>query len=270
MKKYHKVLAIAGTDSGGGAGIPADIKAISACGSFAMCAITAVTAQNTLGVNEIHSIPPKIVASQIDAVFSDIGVDSVKIGMLHSADIVEIVASSLKKAGAINIVLDPVMVATSGSILLKDEAVLALKKTLIPLAKIITPNVPEAEVLLGEKIDNQNNAEYFAKKLSQIGGTSVLLKAGHFVCENICDVLYNITTDKITKLPTKKIVTKNTHGTGCTLSSAIAAYLAQGFSLEDSVLRAKNYITNAIIKGADYQFGSGHGPVNHFWSFFND
>lgn len=270
MKKYYKVLTIAGTDSGGGAGVPADIKAISACGGYAMCVITAVTAQNTLGVSAIHSIPPEIISAQIDAVFSDMGVDSVKIGMLHNAETVEVVANCLKKHNAKNIVLDPVMVSTSGSNLLENQAVKTLIEKLFPLAKVVTPNVPEAEVILQEKINGQQDIENIVKKLSEISKTSVLLKGGHFDDVDIFDVLYNVENKDVTKYPAKKIITKNTHGTGCTLSSAIATYLSQGYSLEKSIFYAKKYLNEAIISGADYQFGKGHGPVNHFYKFFNN
>lgn len=268
MKKYFTVLTIAGTDSGGGAGIPADIKAVSACGSYASCAVTAVTVQNTLGVSAVHDVPAEIINGQIRAVIDDIGADAVKIGMLSNALTVRTVAGTLKDYKIKNVVLDPVMVSTSGHRLLADDAVSALKNDLMPLARIITPNVPEAEVLLGEKITSQSETENCAKMLSAICGNSVLLKAGHFNDEVLFDVFYNAETLTITKYETRRVITENTHGTGCTLSSSLAAFLSQGQTMENAVKNAEDYISNAILKGAEYKIGNGHGPVKHFWKFW--
>lgn len=267
-KNYNIVLTIAGTDSCGGAGVPADIKAISACGCYASCAVTAVTVQNTLGVKAVHDIPPEIISGQIKAVLEDIGADSIKIGMLSKVETVRTVAQAIRCANVKNIVLDPVMVSTSGHRLLSEEAVEVLKNELLPLATIITPNVPEAEVLLSKKISGQNETEKCAEELAQLAGCSVLLKAGHFLDDDLFDVLYNFETKAVTKFETRRVKTQNTHGTGCTLSSALAAFLAKGLSLECAVENAENYIQNAIREGSDYQLGNGHGAVKHFWRFW--
>ena len=268
MKKYFTVLSIAGTDSGGGAGLPADIKAISACGAYASCVVTAVTVQNTLGVQGVFDIPPEIIKGQISTVLDDIGADSIKIGMLSKKETVEAVADTLKKYDIKNIVLDPVMVSTSGHTLLDAAASESLTQKLFPLAKIITPNIPEAEALLGKKISKQSQMEMFAEKISQIAGNSVLLKAGHFADEILFDVFYNAETKQITKFKKQRIDSVNTHGTGCSLSSSLAAYLAHGFSMEQSVEMSETYIENAIIQGKDFKIGHGHGPVKHFWKFW--
>ena len=268
MKQYKRVLAIAGSDSGGGAGIQADIKAISACGCFATTAITAITSQNTLGVTDIHPIPIASLKSQITAVLSDIGSDSVKIGMLHNAEAIVAVEEVLSKFEIKNSVLDPVMVATSGNTLLENEAIDTLKKVLIPKARIITPNIPEAEILLGEKINGQEDLPKKAEKLAGLYQVSVLLKAGHLKDDELIDVLYNAETDEIKEFKSKRIYSKNTHGTGCTLSSALAAFIAKGYDLNTSVQKAKDYINEAIIAGADYTIGKGHGPVHHFYKFW--
>ena len=266
MKKYPVVLTIAGSDSGGGAGIQADIKSISATGSYAASAITAVTVQNTLGVEDVHPIPIPIISAQIAAVLSDIGADAVKIGMLHSAEVVMAVKEQLEKFGIKNIVLDPVMVSTSGHRLIEDSAVRVLASELVPLARVITPNVPEAEILAGEKINSQADLPHVARALSCGGRVSVLMKAGHLSEDNLVDYFYNAEEDTILELPSKRLYTPNTHGTGCTLSSAFASFLAQGLSLDDAARHAKDYINSAIISGADYAIGHGHGPVDHFWA----
>jgi len=265
MKTYPRVLTIAGSDSGGGAGIQADIKAISATGSYAASAVTAVTVQNTLGVQDVFPVPPEYIAGQIRSVLSDIGADAVKIGMLHSAEVVLCVKKVLSEAGAANIVLDPVMVSTSGHRLIEESAVCVLSKELVPMARVITPNVPEAEILSGEKISSQKELEHIARLLSCGGTVSVLMKAGHLTEENLTDIFYNAENDTVLQLPSRRCHTPNTHGTGCTLSSAFASYLARGFSLDDSARAAKDYIASAIESGAQYAIGHGHGPVNHFW-----
>jgi hydroxymethylpyrimidine/phosphomethylpyrimidine kinase len=265
-KKYNRVLTIAGSDSGGGAGIQADIKAISAMGCFAASAITAVTVQNTIGVQAVHPVPLDILEGQIDSVLSDIGADAIKIGMLHSAEVVNLVADLLEKYGIRNIVLDPVMVSTSGHRLIEEDAVEVIKSRLMPLSRVITPNIPEAEILAGCRIPSEDDFDEIARKLSDNGKISVLLKAGHLEGESLVDYFYNAEDGSMTRLPSKRVNTVNTHGTGCTLSSAFAASLAKGEELTTAARSAKAYIEQAIISGADYEIGGGHGPVNHFWN----
>ena len=265
-KKYNRVLTIAGSDSGGGAGIQADIKAISAMGCFAASAITAVTVQNTIGVQAVHPVPLDILEGQIDSVLSDIGADAIKIGMLHSAEVVNLVADLLEKYGIRNIVLDPVMVSTSGHRLIEEDAVEVIKSRLMPLSRVITPNIPEAEILAGCRISSEDDFDEIARKLSYNGKISVLLKAGHLEGESLVDYFYNAEDGSMTRLPSKRVNTVNTHGTGCTLSSAFAASLAKGEELTTAARSAKAYIEQAIISGADYEIGGGHGPVNHFWN----
>lgn len=264
-KKYNIVLTIAGSDSGGGAGIQADIKAISAMGCYAASAITAVTVQNTIGVQAVHPVPLDILEGQIDAVLSDIGADAVKIGMLHSAEVVEIVARKIEEYGIRNVVLDPVMVSTSGHRLIEESAVDVIKERLIPLARVLTPNVPEAEILIGREISGERDFDAVAKELSDRYGVSVLLKAGHLTGDTLTDYFYNAEDGELLLLPSKRIMTKNTHGTGCTLSSAFAAALAKGLQLTAAAGSAKKYIEQAIISGAEYEIGKGYGPVNHFF-----
>lgn len=264
--KYNTVLTIAGSDSGGGAGIQADIKAISAMGCFASSAITAITAQNTLGVDAVHPVPLDILAAQIDAVLSDIGTDAIKIGMLHSAEVASLVADKIEQYGITNVVLDPVMVSTSGHKLIEDNAIEIMKNRLIPLARVITPNLPEAEILSGCTITAQQEFPQIATLLSHNNSTSVLLKAGHLNGDTLTDYFYNAEDGSMTLLPSRRVDTRNTHGTGCTLSSALAAALARGESLTEAAISAKRYIEQAIITGAKYDIGHGHGPVNHFFA----
>ena len=271
MTTYPRVLTIAGSDSGGGAGIQADIKAISATGSYAASAITAVTVQNTLGVRAVHNVPIDIVKGQISAVLGDIGADAVKIGMLSTAELVLAVRDALLEADAVNIVLDPVMVATSGDRLIDESSVDVLAKELAPLARVLTPNIPEAEILAGERIASQADLPAVARRLSEKVSAgprrvSVLMKAGHLEDEGLVDYFYNAEEDRIVELRSRRSSSRNTHGTGCTLSSAFASYLAQGQSLDDAARSAKSYISKAIESGADYEIGHGHGPVNHFWA----
>ena len=262
MKHYTTVLTIAGSDSGGGAGIQADIKTISALGCYATTAITAITVQNTVGVEAVHPVPVDFVKGQIEAVLSDIGADAVKIGMLQSAEIVRAVAEMLRKYKVGNVVLDPVMVSTSGHRLIEEEAIDTLRRELIPLARVITPNIPEAEILLGgEVIRSQASLPEMAQRLSASYGVSVLLKAGHLSEDELTDIFYDKETDKLLQLTSKRIRTRNTHGTGCTMSSALAASLAKGETLQQAASSAKTFISNAIIAGADYEIGHGHGPV---------
>ncbi|MFI3333343.1 MAG: bifunctional hydroxymethylpyrimidine kinase/phosphomethylpyrimidine kinase [Rikenellaceae bacterium] len=264
--KYNRVLTIAGSDSGGGAGIQADIKAISACGCYAASAITAVTVQNTVGVEAVHPIPLDILEGQIEAVLSDIGADAIKIGMMHSAEVVELVCRQLDKFGMKSVVVDPVMVATSGHRLIEQSAIDSLKNDLLPRARVITPNIPEAEILLGEEIVDQSQLADFARRLSMGGKVSVLLKAGHLTEDLLTDILYNAETDEIVELTSQRLHTPNTHGTGCTLSSALAAMLARGMDLNSAARAAKDYINSAIVSGARFEIGRGHGPVDHFFA----
>lgn len=258
-----KVLTIAGSDSGGGAGIQADIKAISATGSYAASAITAVTVQNTLGVEAVCPVPTDIIAAQIKAVLTDIGADAIKIGMLHAAEVVHVVSESIK--GRNNIVLDPVMVSTSGHRLIEESAIATLKNELIPIARVITPNIPEAEILTGERITCQADLRKAARMLSVNGKVSVMMKAGHLSDESVVDVFYNAEEDAVIELKSLRIISRNTHGTGCTLSSAFASYLAQGLDLNDAAKAAKEYISQAIEAAKNLKIGNGHGPVDHFF-----
>lgn len=269
MKKHYKrALTIAGSDPSGGAGIQADLKTFSACGCFGTSAIVAVVDENTMGVTDVHPVPVNFVTGQITSVLDDIGTDAVKIGMLHSSELILAVKDTLARYHIRNIVLDPVMAATSGDTLLQDEAIDTLVNELIPFARIITPNIPEAEILLGKKIEKQDDLPLVIKELSCNRTVSVLLKAGHLTEEELTDVFYNAETDEIIKLPSRRIRTQNTHGTGCTFSSAIAAFLAHGLTLTNAVRQAKEYINNAIVAGAEYEVGKGHGPVHHFFEFW--
>ncbi len=252
-------LTIAGSDSSGGAGIQADIKTMTMNGVFAMSAVTALTAQNTTGVTGILESPPEFLRQQINAVFDDIFPDSVKIGMVASSELIHVIAEALTHYHAHNIVVDPVMVSTSGSRLIAEDAVKTLAEELLPISAIATPNIPEAEILAGIKIANQDDMKEAAVKINFLYGCSVLLKGGHDV--NDANDLLCTGKDSFTWFYGKHIDNPNTHGTGCTLSSAIAANLAKGYSLSDSVGRAKEYISGAL--GAMLNLGRGRGPMNH-------
>ena len=267
-KTYARVLTIAGSDSGGGAGIQADLKTIAANGCYGASVITALTAQNTLGVTGIHAVPVDFVAAQMDAVLGDIGADAVKIGMLFSPELIRTVAAGLTRHGVRTIVLDPVMVAQSGDKLLQDEAIDALKRALIPLATLITPNLPEASVLLGRDIDTAEAARAAVMDLAALGCENVLVKGGHLESGDSDDTLLIGPENRIVTLRGERIPTRNNHGTGCTLSSAIASNLAKGHDVETAVRNAKEYISGAIRAGAEYVIGRGHGPVHHFYKFF--
>ncbi len=257
------VLTIAGSDSSGGAGIQADIKTMLANGVYAMSAITALTAQNTLGVRSILNSTPEFLADQLDAIFEDIPPVAVKIGMVSAIPLIEVIAEKLKFYGAKNIVVDPVMVATSGAKLIDDDAIDALTKNLFPLATVITPNLPELEILSGEKINSPEDAEKVAEKIFVKYKCAVLAKGGHGT-NDANDFLFDGTG---TWFYGKKIDTENTHGTGCTLSSAIAANLAKGYDLKESVGRAKSYLTGALM--TDLNLGRGNGPLNHGFNFID-
>lgn len=262
QKHYPRVLSIAGSDSGGGAGIQADLKTFSALGCYGMTAITALTAQNTQGVRGIHGVPPEFLASQLDAVLEDIGADAVKIGMLHAPEIVRVVAQAIRKYKLKHVVLDPVMVATSGDRLIAEETVSVLVQELFPLATVITPNLDEAELLLGHTIGGIPALEGAARELQALGAQGVLLKGGHLKGDEVVDLLLQGERAPL-RLASPRIASKNVHGTGCTLSSAIAAQLALGHGLEDAVRLARAYILGAIAAGADVHTGRGHGPLNH-------
>ena len=264
LQEYRRVLSIAGSDAGGGAGVQADLKTIGACRCYGMTAITALTAQNTVGVQAIHEVPPEFVRQQIDSVLSDIGADAIKIGMLHSAAIVRIVVRAIKAYSVDHVVVDPVMVTTSGDPLLQEEALQELKENLLPQASVITPNLPEAAMLMGIDSIRKEEMQECAIHLGRTLHTSVLLKGGHLPVTELADVLYNHKNSEVTLFHSKKIDTQNTHGTGCTLSSALASFLAHGMSLEEAVQEARNYLHDAIQAGARYHVGEGHGPVHHF------
>lgn len=256
-----QVLTIAGSDSGGGAGIQADIKAMSANGVFAMSVITAITAQNTEEVTDVFELPPSVIAAQIDAVFDDFEVAAVKTGMLSSATIVETVAKMLKPQEVVNLVVDPVMISKSGHTLLKPDAIEAVKKQLFPLALLVTPNVHEAQQLSGIRITSLAEARRAAKVIHGFGCQHVLIKGGHLIAERATDLLYDGRFFHVYK--GEFIETPHTHGTGCTYASAIAAHLARGSSVVDAVQSAKTYVTEAIRHSL--AIGHGSGPTNHFY-----
>ena len=268
FKQYCKVLTIAGSDSGGGAGIQADLKTFSAIGCYGMSVITALTAQNTQGVNAIHAVPPAFAVQQIEAVLSDIGADAIKIGMLYSAELIEAVAQALKKHGARKIVLDPVMVAQSGDKLLQDDAIEAIKMHLMPLADVVTPNLPEASVLCDRQLARWSDIESAAEILAGYGSRSILIKGGHGDEHKSTDLLFIAAEGRFLSLEADRIETRNNHGTGCTLSSAIASYMAKGNNVEDAVQKAKTFMNHSIAAGAAYKIGHGHGPVHHFFEWW--
>ena len=266
MKKYHSVLTIAGSDCSGGAGIQADIKAISALGGYATSAITAITVQNTLGVTGIHPVPASYVKAQIEAVMTDIKPSAVKIGMINDVEIVKAIAESIKEYKPKFVVFDPVMVSTSGCKLIEDKAIEAIKKELIPLSTIITPNLSEAVVLTGDSIGDAASMTAAGNKILESGCGAVLIKGGHLEGNDMCDVLCIKGENTPYIYTASKISSKNTHGTGCTLSSSIATYLALGETLREAVRKAKDYVHKGILNGKDVCIGSGHGPLNHFYS----
>jgi hydroxymethylpyrimidine/phosphomethylpyrimidine kinase len=261
-QRYTRVLSIAGSDSGGGAGIQADLKTFAALGCYGMTAITALTAQNTLGVSGIHGVPPEMLKAQLSAVLEDIGVDAVKIGMLHAPDIVRTVAWALRHYEVKQVVLDPVMVATSGDRLIAPDTVQVLVDELFPLATVVTPNLDEAALLLGRPIAHADELETAARDLLALGAKAVLLKGGHLPGDEVADLLVS-GDGPAQRLASPRIASRNTHGTGCTLSSAVAAYLALGNPLDQAVAKARSYILQAIAMGANVYTGAGHGPLNH-------
>lgn len=257
----NTALTIAGSDSGGGAGIQADLKTFAAFGVFGVSAITALTAQNTTGVTAVHIAPPDIVTAQIEAVASDIGVDAVKTGMLATAAIVECVAAAVRALELSNLVVDPVMIAKSGDRLLADDAVAVLKTDLLPLARVVTPNVPEAEVLAGMAIRTAADLEEAARRIAGLGPRAVLLKGGHLPSADVVDLLFE--DGRVRRWSHARVSGPNTHGTGCTFAAALAACLARGTSLEEAVPRVKAYVASAIAHGP--ALGRGHRPLHHLW-----
>ena len=260
--RYPRVLSIAGSDSGGGAGIQADLKTFSALGCYGMTAITAVTAQNTLGVTAIHGVPVEVLKAQICAVMDDIGVDALKIGMLHSPELVRVVAWAIDEYRIERVVLDPVMVATSGDRLIAEETIGVLVGELFHRVTLVTPNLDEAALLLGGAISTIAALDDAAARLLALGAHAVLLKGGHLPGDEVVDVLA-MRGEELRRLQSSRIASDNVHGTGCTLSSAIAAGLALGLSLPQAVAEARRYVLQAIAAGAQVHTGGGHGPLNH-------
>ena len=258
-------LTIAGSDSSGGAGIQADLKTMTALGVFGMSAITALTAQNTLGVKSIMEVTPQFLHDQLEAIYHDIPPDAVKIGMVASPQLIDIIWQTLSRYGPDKIVVDPVMVATSGAKLLADGAIASLTDRLFPLASLVTPNIPEAEILTGLTIGSRPQMEQAARQIGETYGCAVLCKGGHAV-HDASDVLFH--KGGITWFEGQRIDNRNTHGTGCTLSSAIAAFLAKGYELSEAIQAAKQYISGAL--GAMLNLGRGEGPLNHMWNLKGD
>ena len=263
MKSVRKALTIAGSDSGAGAGIQADLKTFAALGVYGTSAITAVTAQNTIGVTRVLALHPDLVAAQIDAILDDIGAHALKTGMLANAAIIAVVAQKIRRYRLQNLVVDPVMVATSGDLLIKQNAVAALRSRLIPLATVVTPNLPEAEALVGKPLRTSEEIEGAARQIVAMGARAVVIKGGHRQGPAV-DLFFD--GQKMHALSAPRIRTKNTHGTGCTFAAAIAAELAKGENLESAVRTAKDYITAAIRAG--FKIGAGHSPVHHFQRFW--
>ena len=262
---YARVLTIAGSDPTGGAGIAADIKAISANGGYAAVAITAVVDEDTQKVYGMQAMSTEFVVAQVRTVINDIGVDAVKTGMLFSTEHIEAVGKLMKEFVVKNLVVDPVMVATSGDALTLGDIAEAMKKHLLPIARVITPNIPEAEMLWNKPIKNVDDMKECATDLAEFG-CSVMLKGGHLTGETMIDVFANAENRTVIELPSDRVNTKNTHGTGCTLSAAIATHLALGKTLTAAIVAGKEYITRAIAEGAAYTIGHGHGPVKHFFA----
>jgi hydroxymethylpyrimidine/phosphomethylpyrimidine kinase len=259
----NTAMTVAGSDSGGGAGIQADLKTFSAFGVYGTSAITAITAQNTQSVTRVLELPPDLVAAQIDAIVSDIGADAVKTGMLANAAIIEVVAAKVRQYGLTKLVVDPVMVAKSGDSLLQPEAVAALRELLLPLALVVTPNIPEAEVLVGRKLESPDDMRGAAEEIAAMGASHVVVKGGHREGPAV-DLYYD--GRSIHEFAAPRVDTTNTHGTGCTFASAIAAGLAKGSGVRDAVAMAKAYVTKALQSA--YPVGHGHGPVHHFFRFW--
>ena len=261
--KPARVLTIAGSDSGGGAGIQADLKTITALGGYGMTAITSVTIQNTQGVYGIHDLTSDEVYKQIEVVVRDIGVDSAKTGMLSNSEIIRVVAQAIRELRIPNLVVDPVFVAKSGDRLLREDSVGALKRELLPLATVVTPNIPEASELCGQEIRKLREVEECARRIHDMGPKAVVIKGGHLEGEKVIDVLYE-GGDEFHYFVRDRVNTSHTHGTGCTFSSAIAVFLGRGLSVKEAVEKAKLYVHNAIERAPG--LGKGHGPLNHLWN----
>ena len=261
--KPVRVLTIAGSDSGGGAGIQADLKTITALGGYGMTAITSVTIQNTQGVYGIHDLSPEEVYKQIEVVVKDIGVDSAKTGMLSNSEIIRAVADAVRDLEIPNLVVDPVFVAKSGDRLLREDSIGALKRDLLPLATVVTPNIPEAGELCGQEIRKLREVEECARKIHDMGPKAVVIKGGHLEGEKVIDVLYE-GGDEFHYFVRDRVNTSHTHGTGCTFSSALAVFLGRGLSVKEAVEKAKVYVHNAIERAPG--LGKGHGPLNHLWN----
>lgn len=259
------VVSIAGTDPSGGAGIQADLKTISATGCYAASIISVLVAQNTLTVSAIQEIPLTFIQQQIDAVFTDLSVAAVKLGMLYQTEIIQLVAENLKKYQPRFVILDPVMISQTGHPLLKPEAIQALMDDLLTLATLITPNLPEAEAMVKFNINDDRSMQKAAMLLAQRFKTSILIKGGHLETLHSPDIFYDYPHKQIHRLDTSRITTKNTHGTGCTLSAAIASYLAQGESLYHAITQAKHYLTQCLLAAKNLNLGHGQGPVHHFY-----
>ena len=262
-KSIPKAMTIAGSDSGGGAGIQADLKTFAALGVYGTSALTAITAQNTVGVTAVHELPTEVIAAQIDAVITDIGADAVKTGMLASTAIIECVASEVQRHGVTQLVVDPVMVAKSGDTLLREDAVQSLCTQLIPLAALVTPNIPEAQALTGIDISSDNDMRVAARMFVEMGARAVVVKGGHREGP-ATDLFYDGSNFREFTAP--RVETDNTHGTGCTFASAAAAGLARGMTLQEAVALAKDYVTEAIRNSLSV--GRGHGPLNHFYKLW--
>lgn len=265
-KKYPCIVSIAGSDCSGGAGIQADIKTISALGGYAATVITALTAQNTMGVSGIYPVPSAFVTQQIQAVMEDICPSSMKIGMINHVEIVEAIAQAINQYQPQHVVLDPVMVSTSGCKLISDEAITAITQQLIPITEIITPNLSETEILTGIHAHDQESMYQAAKILLNQGCKAALIKGGHLEGNRMCDLLLTRESETPYLFEAPKVESKNTHGTGCSLSSAIATFLALEYSLPVAVEKAKEYVYQGIMAGKDVQIGKGHGPLNHFFA----
>lgn len=266
-KKYPRVLSIAGSDCSGGAGIQADLKTFTVFGCYGATVITSLTAQNTIGVQDIFSVDPEFIGQQVDSVLSDIQMDAVKIGMLYDSKIISIIAEKIRQYNLKKVILDPVMVATSGDKLLREDAISILKEALIPLVMLITPNIREAEILSGLNIKNKKNMEEAANIIKNLGINNVLIKGGDFQSKdsNDCLLYKGKKGYKITWFKSERIKTKNTHGTGCTLSSAIACCIAKGYSLDNAVLKSKKFLTSALKSAINLNIGNGSGPVDHLY-----
>ena len=264
VHRYIATVTIAGSDSCGGAGIQADIKTMSALGCYAASVITAVTVQNTMGVSAVHAVPPEIVAGQIRAVMDDIRPQAVKVGMVNDINTIKTIADTLAEYDIEHLVVDPVMVATSGARLMQDDAVGVFTDRLMPLATLLTPNVPEAEVLSGISINDKSSMDNAARIIQDKGCQSLLIKGGHIEGRKIDRLYTSMGSER--EYEAANVATRNTHGTGCTLSSAITSYLAMGYAIGEAIAAAKEWLTGALIAGANVEIGSGHGPVNHFYN----